>query len=461
MTDINSIKDLELNSLTPFQKELHEPGEFDEAIMTEHTDVFPVKTSWKSSIYRELDVSTKHKKVVYHLEMESFDAAEKVIMMFQLPKLAVKKQFEGKIQMCWPKNLLHILYETGDLCFDSDPRQTHTPESNTVFRNYFLERKRKHHLKTIGNRDHLTEWTDSLSADRINCKQQYYFSEHKCKSIPIFMCRKSKITFEYMFRLHLKDILRVREFKNDVWVEIPFNSKYFLGVPTGSVLEQPKMRAKYTHLTDPEKNQRISESNGGIFYYDDFIYIPPGNPVSLDSVDILKLQANDPCKAIFILPENIECSKNRDYCVYTDEGFSVIKSVQLLYQNKYYKLMTSDNRFLEDILAEEFPACPYEKGTGGIPLTSKFKTVSADVGITFSSDMNASLIINIQNTDPKLNGSEVIENTEEDDREKEVDNEEVEIKNDKKKKKFLIHYLLMVTKKLEFDGEKCKKASEK
>jgi hypothetical protein len=460
MTEISNIKQLELQSLTSLQHELHTPKNNDskEDIQTEYTNAFPKKVAWKSQVERELDVSTKHEKVVYHVDMASFDVVEKAVIIQQLPKLVVKKQYEGKIQMCWPDNLLHIIYTMIDLCFDTDPVQTLTPHSNTVFRNYFSE-KRKHYLKTIGNRPHLTEWTEALSADTVNAKQPFYFNEHKCKSIPLYMCKDSKITFECVFRLHLKDILKVRELRNNEWIRIPFHTRYFHGIPTGAILDNPKMKAKYTHLTEDEKNSRIEEPNGGVFYYDDFIYIPPKNPISLDSRDVIDLQTTDPCKAIFILVENIESSKNRDYCDYTDDGFSVIYSAELTYQDKYRKVIKVNNRYIEDILSEDFPKCPYEKGLGAIPLTSRFKTISPDVGITFSTSMKASLIVNYANTDPKFNKSTIIENVEEHEVQVQDEPEEAEIKIDDKKKKFLPHYLLLVTKKIEFDGRRCKRSS--
>lgn len=472
--DIDNIKEIEQNSLTDFQKHLHIPEYTeDEVFETEYTNKFPNKTPWKSTIIRELEIETKEEKTVYKVDSSSFDILEKTVMILNLPELKLKNEFVGTIQICWIKNLLHNIYSKAVLLFDSDPKQTLTRHTNTIDRNYLFENddgKRDQYLEHIGNRESLTNWTSTLYPEVVNAVQRFYFSEHRLKAIPLFMCPKSAISFEYFFTLDLAKLVRIRRIiktdENEIigYKYIEFKSDYFVKLPDANRLVKPKIRGEYLLLSEYEKDFRRQAVNGGLFLYDDFIQLPQGNKVRLNSRVIVSIQNPNPCKAIFIIPENTQSSAVGDYSDFTYEGFSVIKSLKVHYMNQFDKIPEIDNRYIEDILPQRFPSIPKEKGIGAIPISTKIKSISADCGIVPNGTMIFTLELLIDYTAPffkrKIKEKENDSDEEIDrpkNKNKDEDEDEPSIKVSKLRN-FLIHKLLMVTKEIKFDGEKCVKS---
>lgn len=460
MSDISQIFKSEYNALTPFQKKLHLIDDNDNSysISSDYTSDFHEKVAMRSQISRNLKSRIDGNKVVYEVNNNvPLDLFERLSMTLLLPRIAIRDKFKNEFQICWKSNICHEIITEATLCFDDDVKQTINQVSLVAYRNYLLEKDLDIgiYLKSIGNIKHLTEWNTVLPIEDLNWFQPWLFNEFRSKSIPLFMCRKSVITFEYKYNLDISKLLLMRRLVNDKWIDHPFDRKLIEKVSPEYKLKYPSLKGFYVQISQEEKQRRIQHPTGNLYNYNDFILIDGRNNIKLNHIDTLNLKSIHPCKAIFIIPIN----KSSNVQCFTYNNNTIINSVKILYQKDKEKLERCSSNYIETILSRNFPRRAYETGLAAIPLTNQFNTINSDVSIAFEDKMDAQLIVEYKDTDPYLNFESV--NDDDDDEDSDNDKEKVEGLEINKKRtrsdRFQINYLYMVSKQLHFINSVCKK----
>jgi len=438
MSDIRMIFNCELNSLTYFQEKLHLLDLEDDRskIQSEYSSYSHEKTAMNNLIIRSL----KNTDGIYEVENESpFDLLENTVMTVMTPRISVRSKFESEYQVKFKDNLCHRLINSISLNFDDVIKQSFDYNRLTIYRNYLLLEDQKEYLESIGNIKELTSWSTILPSIDLNWYQPWYFNEDKKKSIPLFACRNTKIKFECNFCLDISKLLLMRKGN----VEIPFDKKIINKVPNEYKFIRPKIDASYVRLSKEEKEDRLKDINSLTFNYNDFIKIKDNN-IKLPDKDSVPLKLIYPCKALFIIPIN---KKTNEFLF---EGKHIIKNVGILYQKDKKKLEEKTYNYIKYILSKHFPSKLYEEGLVGIPISNNIVSLNTDVGIAFSTEMDAELIVNYFNSNPYLENEEIIDSEEE---EEETPIQPKISRNDK----FKVEYLSLVSKEIIFEDGKCKK----
>jgi hypothetical protein len=457
MSDLFQIFKSEFNSLTPFQKKLHLIDDKDNTytISSDYTNNFHEKVAMRSQITRDLKSRIDSNKVVYQVNNNSpLDLLEWISMSVLTPRIVIRDKFKDEYRVCWKSNLCHEIIDEATHCYDDDIKQTIDGISLISYRNWLLEQELDLdlYLESIGNIKQLLEWSNILPQEDLNWFQPWLFNESKDKSIPLYMCRKSTITFEYKYNLDISKHLLMKRLVNGKWIDCLFDRKIIEKVPFEYKIKQPTLKGFYVSISQEEKQRRMQHPNGNLYNYYDFIPIKGRNNIRLNYKDTLDLRSIYPCKAIFIIPIN----KSSNVQCFTYKSNTIIGSVKILYQKDKEKVELCSSNFINTILSRKFPRRPYEKGIAGIPLTNKYICINSDVATTFANEMDAQLLVDYRDTDPYLN-QENEDNNESDEEENEVNIENVKKETVTKSDRFQINYLYMVSKQLEFVNGICKK----
>lgn len=465
MADIKQIIKCEYDSITtPFQKKLHLINDEDEHVnmSSAYTSDFPDKVPFRSNIERNLQCSATEDKTSYTVNpiyMETLDVLEDLVMTTLVPRIQLRKQFQDTHQIKWKPHLCHEMIEMCEFRIDSDTKQTHTSNTLAIYRNYLLPKQfdRTDYLASIGNVDHLTTWNIMLPPEDLNWYQPWPFSESKAKALPIFMCPKSVVNFDYVYELNVNKLLLARKLVDGKYIEIPFENRFIEKIDNGYKMKRPKIRGFFAKLTDDERDYKAKHPSGRILNYYDFIVLDNGNSIRPYFKDTISLTNVYPLKSIFILPINLSSYTK----IFTHGGYGIISSVEITYQLNKKKLEKCTTNFIKNILSKNYPRKPFEEGLGGIPFANYFNAVNCDFSVSPNNEMNAQMIIEYSNTDPYLR---------EDEKEKSNENDEDEIDDNLSDKgevsgvkinknsgmpRFNIVYIHLISKQLEFINGAC------
>lgn len=466
----NTIAKFEFDILNDFQKELHLTEDIDgsekEDAVVELTSAFYRefrKTTWYSQFTARLKCNATENELVFTAN-NTFHCLLYTYMRQTFPALRIKKDFKGRVQVCWPHNLgtNHVL--EGRVKFDDDVPQTIDSHWYDIYSQFYMKPGfRDHYNVCVGNVKFLEEWTDFLPEYTTNVIQPFYYMQDVSRAIPLYYFSSlSTVTQNYSVRNEIDRLLRMRiktgqrENGETIWKEIPVNYKYIEGAGSTGILKTPELWGRYAYLTEDEvrwykecsTGDDPSDKRGKVFYIEDVIACESVNPSSYGAKVPVDLDCKTPAKAMFWVAENLTSRENRNYSNYTTNpdsvylGWNPIKRVSLSYGGSpRFDDMESDH-FDKIECWKHFPSAPAEAGYNGYSFSLDSTSLDADVGIVMDG-IKARLVSTLGNTDPYL--KPVKEN---DEKKASIDELDIDVTTGSAGDKFSIHVRLLVMKKL-------------
>nr|QBK90279.1 MAG: major capsid protein [Pithovirus LCPAC102] len=410
-TFINVAK-LELDSLTEFQKELHNESDIDEEVSSSFTYNF-IKSTWSTLYTEKLNPITREKQAQtaeYELNTK-FHYARKVYATIDIPSYKIKSKYDELVEIAPCNNIFHNIIEECTLSTDGENIQTLNTVSLDNYAQFDMPPgagKRRLHKKMIGDRNIYGKWSTGFNSMSLECILPFDYTSHIKKAIPLFLCSSSmKISHIFKFNTRLSHIIRmrVRKSKEDDWTYIKYNHIYMHDVKHDESLDFPDIWAKYSYLTNEEIEWR--RENQHSIYYEDIIIKHAdintiyGKPVTLN------IQSPYPVKSIRWGSINMNSIKLNTHSNYTtnindiNKGFNPTESFELRYGNSYrvqamnYKHHSRIEPFYSTMSA------PYDEGYNCLNLTNNIYHIYPDGGIVFHMG-NIQAKFNINNTDPNL-----------------------------------------------------------
>lgn len=470
MGDLLNVAQMDLSNLTEFQKALHEPNanQPDEEIDSRFEGEI-VKISWTTDIYSELTSVPEGKFTVYRID-PNYHVLRYTVLRTKLLGLRVKEQFKGKVQICWPPNLLVTMIKSCSLCVNDEPGESYDDIFfNMWLHQLFTDKKagaREAVYESIGNFDFLTEWSDVLPEYPLQFKIPWSYSKSDLKALPIFRSAKTPLKHKFAFKLGLNELLRMRLFDSseNVWKEVDFTADFIEGAPSNYCLPTPTLWGKYGQMTDDERNERLKARPVYSLYIDDVVSWDTADTKTYGMPINVPLGSADPCKFIGWVAENMDASRRRLYGNFTTnaenprKGWNPFGTFKLTYGVSSERVPELESDHSDRIFPIcDFPSCPFLPGFNGIAFAGDLGSLDADIAQSFKK-LNAELILNLKNTDPFLNpinsGGE---------NKSTLTPEEIIARSkrpDNNGPPFRIHVRCLVVKKLVFEKDECRIVAE-
>ena len=191
MSERNVLK-LDINSLTPFQKELHYPegnpeneiksvqslnipDELRKLFIEQISSSAKNKVNSRFSCVIEKNAWSTHTKCrmahtaegndVIYTASKKFDVLFKSEMHINLIPIKVKDKYKKHIQICYPHNPAHNICHQGELKIDDDHHQTIDDVWLDLHSQFYMKSgagKREHYNRMVGNVACLEEWRTEL-----------------------------------------------------------------------------------------------------------------------------------------------------------------------------------------------------------------------------------------------------------------------------------------------------------
>lgn len=415
--NLSNIAKLELESIERFQYGLHYSTRYIkhiDGVDVSDDDSYPPsddpetvfrtpfrKTSW--SVLEKEKVSSKSSKsgTIEFIFNDKMDFAIRCYLTKKFPKIMVKKELKGKIEICWSSNLGHHCYKTIKLYIGGSCVQTTYPLWQDIYYKYEMhETKKDIYIKMI-NGNFPEVWSDHVKGICLKTPLSFSFEKHISQAIPLFALPESiKASIVVEYRTELQDFIKMRIINEDGKIEeVPFDSRC---VEFGEMREAPppEMCSDYSKITDEERNfyetvifKNGTEPSSVTYYYEDIIKLPvatgkPGGPL----VDI-DLSSKLPVKGIYWVAQSKDAIKYHNYSNYTTnpldktKGQNPISKVSLTYNGGTdYKIADMESYHFDEISSfYRGNSGSLDLGYGYIPLCYKSDDFrSAQIGLTFS-----------------------------------------------------------------------------
>ena len=445
------IAKIDLETITLFQRDLHDPKDENEEITSNFYREFR-KTTWYTHIPVKLKCTANENDLIYTAN-NTFDYLVYTYQRQVFPALRVKKEYRNKVQICWPHNLGTNIVQIAQLKFDDDTPQTIDSIWFDIFAQFYMKPGfRDHYNVCVGNVEFLEKWSDFLPEYTTTSPQPWYYTRDPSQAVPLLYCTMSTITHHYKMRTKITELLRmrVREGETAGWKEIPCNLKYIDGAGSTGTLKTPELWGRYAYLTDEEREWNKCSTERS-FYIEDVVVGESINNNSYGANVPVELDCTTPCKALFWVAENLTAQENRNFSNYTTnpdnlyEGWNPITRTSLVYGNSSRLEKMSSDHFDRIEPWYHFPSPPSEAGYNSYSFAMNSTALDAEIGIVMAG-IKARLLVTLGNTSPFLKPvrytdekNPVIEEL-----------EEAPMRQDTAGDKFAVHVRMLVMKKLTF-----------
>lgn len=419
MSESNVLK-LDINSLTRFQKELHEPDENKDLRdpknqVNSRFSCNVEKNAWATHTKVKLTHNAEEGQVVYTAS-KKFDVIFGAELIINLPPIKVKDRYKKRIQICYPHNPGHNIGHNAELKIDDDHQEGFDSIWLDNVSQFYMKSgagKRDLYNRMVGNIPCLEEWGTDLPGLKLMVPQPYSFGRNTRVGLRTLRSSMNTVTFQYKIRNKIHEILRMRVLKeDDIWVEIPCKVQY-LDIPENAKdLPIPELWARQALMTDEERDWHKFEDPATkttpkthVIYTEDVFIATSNNPTAIGSTDIIKLQCKSPCKALFWNAQDIKNIPTRNFSNYTTNrdnlllGWNPCSNVDLKYGSGSRIDDMSHEHFDMSEPWDMFPSAPSEPGYNGYSLGFEQGTLNADTAIVLDS-LTATLHIKLGDTDP-------------------------------------------------------------
>lgn len=394
----------ELNSLTEFQKEIHNIKDLSEEIISNFYKAF-VKSTWYSSMPLKLKSTIDGEEIVYAVNT-SFHFLLYSYMRFVLPPVNVKSEYKGKVRIAWCHNVGTNIVNNAFFKDDEDVCQRWDNIWADIYFQFYQNPgagKRKNHNVGNGNLKCLEEWTESLPACPINIDQPWFYSMDTALAFPIFYKHsQSRSEHRYNFRRRIVDLLRVQILgKDGKWKDTVRSTSKYLDISASAQIKIPELWGRYAYITDKEIAYFKCKQTRH-YYTRDIEICDTQNPNKYGSTSGIDLHSNNPCLAFFWVAENSDATANHNYSNYTTDtndlynGWDPIRSTTLKYGTSVRLNEMPSDHFNIAESRKHFPSSPGEIGYHAYSYAWDSTNFHGDIGIVFSS-MKAKLQCKIAN----------------------------------------------------------------
>lgn len=463
MSEIINTAKLDAETLTAFQKKLHDSNDRDEDFITEH-NYLSQKVTW-SGLYTEK--LREIGKFEYELN-KKFHCARKLYAICHLPQLRVEEKYENYVQIALCNNFMHNVITYANLTIDGKVCE----EINTISMDNSIQfdvlpgsGRRQTIKKMVGDKKFTGQWMSSIPAYSFQCPLPFDYTTNIKKALPLFLCASSDIIHVFKFNTKLSNLIRMRvratleDGTYGPWTVIKYNHKYLHSIKKDAEIKTPEIWAKYSYLTAKELDWQMHQKVE--MYMQNQIVICAdkadvyGQPVTLD------VQSAYPIKCLRWGAINMTASKYNNHSNYTtdvndiNKGWSPIKSMEFKYGNST-RMMKMDYYHHADI--EPYYGCfstPYDNGYHCVNFCNNIYSVYPDGGLAFP-ESGHKVTLSIENTDPTL--EEILDNELPEERDGNIVIKEL-MQQDKESKSnnsplFLPYILLLISRKVIFEKDK-------
>lgn len=452
----NNIIDMDV--LTKFQEELHliKANEPDQPMGSEFYLPY-VKTVWAYYLLYQMDanISTdKDKKIIEFTSKASpfMDYLMYTVRIQDLPRIAVKPEYIGKVEIAWTPSLGNQICPEG--CFSSDTIPIHKINTIIMDDDKQLFASNKSNYIEMQNRCHgtvpeLEEWSTELPADTLSIIDPWYYTKSAALAYPMMYNRKARLTHRFTFVDDISRLLRIRVRDPTDRNKWNYGGGYhpdILEGPGDGKLSQPQLWGFYGRIL-PEDRGRIlldfSESNHtspgphlppgaslgplmsgptlghgphytikpkqNLFvYFEDQLCIKDNIERKYGDIAVIPLESSSPCKGITVKAKNVSAARINNHSNYsTDtnnlrEGYNPIQSITQQYGAHGDKFTDLHRVFFERIFPMKHCAsCPDVPGYNFIPIAWNCADHFTSSGITFHGELKSCLKVRLQPNDPK------------------------------------------------------------
>lgn len=469
--DLLGVAKIELDLMSEFQSEIHDPDSPNELIPTKFNTTFR-KTSFSVKYLEKLE-TLGDKEDKKFLVNSKFSYLMKSYIMSRIPALEVKDEFKGRIQICWTRNLAHNRIKYGKLNFDDQPAQAIDSvwlDMRSQFNNNGNGNKHEMYQIMVGNVDFLVNWQEFLPAFTIYTIPEFFYSKHLSYALPLFLCSKSRVSHDIKFNDSILNLLRMRTRPDDShpWVIGKTNLEYIEGsLKDFEKLPDPEMWGYYSLVNPTEIDWLKDETkkNPKVIYADDIIMKDEEKTCYLGLPHTVKLQSENPIKGIYYVAENQVAKNYNCHSNYTANssdimsGWAPISRVKILYGTnvRIPEVESSQIERPESYLWHQSSPC--EPGYGGFLFAYDLNYIHADVSTSIK-QRNAEITFMMENTDPFLSRSLIKKEKDKYEKSRILLKTESEVKN--QGDPYIIKVRMLTYKKVIFqDGAKVEIVSEK
>jgi hypothetical protein len=272
----------------------------------------PKKISWSTNIQLPLLLQREGFNYVYTPD-NNFHLLAWTYLVWRLPKISVKPEFNKRVEICWVDNLAISIVKEAQLYFGNKKIQTFDSFCSCIFHKFIMKDKQKRKLfsKMIGNRKNLTRWTTVLESNIIVFPQPWYYSKDEVHAFPLFLCKTKSLKHKYNFRDKICELIRMRIFTNEnQWKELQDVNVTFLEMEQ-DILPPPDMVGKYINLSEEEYEYR--KENKVVYFLNDFIKFIEETPKRASDFVSFDINIPEPCQCLFFMAENLNNNKLKKY----------------------------------------------------------------------------------------------------------------------------------------------------
>lgn len=396
--DIRDLKDLKENSL----KELSAKDTQEEDIESRFF-YSPKKISWSSNIQLPFVMQREGFNYVYMAD-NNFHLLLWTCLIWKLPKVSIRDEYKGRVQISWIKNLgISIIKEAG-LYFGDKKLQYMDMYWYCIYHKFLLRDPEKKRIfsKMIGNRKSLIEWSDTLEQNTIIVPQPWYYSQNEVHAFPLFLCKNKFLKHKYNFRDRIQELLRMRVLQsNQEWKELSEINLSYLEFEQ-DILSPPEMIGKYIQLSEEEYEYR--KDTRIVYYLNDIVKLTEETPKRGSEFISLDVNIPDPCQAIFFIGENLNNTKIRKYTEFnTSSNESPFSTFKMIYGTTE-KILERDLKtieYLESFYHFTVVSKNLYKGCHGIILCYDIFSPDPDTSIVFK-NLSAKILIRLKDNVEEL-----------------------------------------------------------
>jgi hypothetical protein len=367
-----------LEGISDLQRELHGelvPMPIASTFMEEFT---PMAWHDRPTIFYN---SSGENQIITYTIPQPFHRIISLRLLQDFPVVKVKEEYADTIQIAWSHRPgLNILksfrmdvgtYQTVHLdgiSIDLINQQLRCNVSQGV--NRTSERYINQYKKRIGSIPSMENWSESLPSMQTILPIPIPYDISDSKSFPLALCydeTKEVINVSFILerRSSITDLLRMRQFVEGQWKEIPVDTNY-INCSEGLKFSVPRLAGEVVLHNEAEHCSLYNAPGLILWTWDVVSYSPPGLYALGDTVEV-PIKCKSPCTTVMFTAHNRLAAARHNFSNYTTDsvnvqkGFSPIHSASLVNRNAViFEDMTYEHLLAR---ASDQGSAPYEEGT--------------------------------------------------------------------------------------------------
>lgn len=278
-------------------------------------------------------------KVSYVIDSK-YDLLAASKLNITLPRL---QSSSPDVLIAWPRDIFVHIIRRAVLMQENEEITSIDDFSGDLHYNFYeTQDRRSMENEARGNVQELTGFQEILEEYELDFSQPWFYNLATHLSYPLLFNNKNNLTTHvYWFLRSLKDLLRVKEYKNDKWVEVPLEDRHLLGNSSSDKIPTPRLSGIYVKLTPAERSTYTSDCNEfksrREIKFNEFVQLSkPNDFCTIGSTYNLDIKTKTPCYALFWAAENRNAFHLNNLGNYTiDSNFYTGKSPIIKYTIHY------------------------------------------------------------------------------------------------------------------------------